>query len=1146
MNAILLIGVMMCSLAEEDKLVARLDADFEALAAADPQRQQVREAARLLEETVQGGHQWQYRDALKILRQTRPKAALPLLMKYMLKHSGRGSPQFAIEEYVDTLSLLTGKDVAGPDRRARDRQAAVREGVQELADKWWTPHQAEITTNLDKMTPEQLEVVVDRLLKQAGRDGSIEPRSGRAEVTAYRFYQLMTYHIMHQGSSKPALWYPEELRPAMVPLILARAGYVKEPTAETRQARGRIPYAAIGLLADLRKNGGAADLPQIAGDAAQNTATRLTCTLALFAAGEELKTPVLLSILEKEGDLESRLVAILALQHSAEHAKTGAKLVELLDDPNSEIRTAAVCALRGPLPGAALPKLKKLVDAFDARQGYPFILDTLGEYRTREANAILVDFLRAGLEDNGRNQYLPTAVQALEKATGQRWSRAGAQSEELWRQQARAAVQWWDSGGKLQDSSAGRDAALRMVWAGADLSPSRPKNTPPAGKSARGPNPAAADVDREAKAAVPAVMELLKDNDKRTRLKAAVVLAKIGPDEAKAAVPAVMELLNDPQFRLAAAGTLKEIGPPAVPALTELVKGKDASLRATAVATLGKIGPGAGSAAAALAELLRDADKGVRRSAGEALKEIGPPAVAALRESLKDNDAAFRRAVAEVLWEISPRDETSIPTLAELIRDPDTQLPWPASQTARMTSFLSDRQGKPPSDYPAWVEFRKLAGDTAASRQLFGDMLAAEPGLCDCVGGDPRRLGDLLAQRLRALNDSDSIRRQHYTAGLGNVAAVFFVAARPDVAPFFNDDPRLFQSVDTVLRYGSSPQWGMNWDKPDPKNSIIQELVKRWVMLEGDPRWITIHLELAARFGLKDALDPLALRLVRHSEFQQVSGWNEVELWAEFALLTVRRLGKKEDCRFLAPYLERAAGLDYRFRPQPRRQDVDPQLLHLVDPQLRDLALGVAVELSGKKPSDYGLVEYQSARAAQVYLFQTIEQRNQGFALCIRDYKELGLEKPPRYTPETPARFYYATGRGNLRGSPTSPDGKTRLKLSGNKARLIDVATGQPIGKELDAGKWNEGRSPEFTFTCYSFSPDGKYVVTGSSFVKKFPPREDTRDTNVGRIEVWDAASGEPVEKKTRGATGSVRAVGFSDDGKAIDYEADKFSLDIS
>jgi hypothetical protein len=294
-------------------------------------------------------------------------------------------------------------------------------------------------------------VVVDRLLKNADKNRNFEPRTRNPEVTAYRFYQLMTYQIMHRSTSEAAAWYPEELRPAMVHPILARTGYVKAPTAETRETRGRIPYAAIGLLADLRKNGGAADLPQIADDVRQNAAVRLTSALALYAAGEELKTPVLFSILENEKDLEIRLVTILALQYPAEHVKTGAKLVELLDDPNVEIRPAAICALRGPLPRAALPKLKKVVDNFDHRQGSFFVLQTLGEYRTREANAILVDFLKARLEDDLRNTDLLYAVHALEQSTGQHWSQAGAQPEAVWREEAGAAVQWWDSGGKLQE-----------------------------------------------------------------------------------------------------------------------------------------------------------------------------------------------------------------------------------------------------------------------------------------------------------------------------------------------------------------------------------------------------------------------------------------------------------------------------------------------------------------------------------------------------------------------------------------------------------------------------------------------------------------------------------------------------------------------
>ena len=452
MNAMVLIGLMACSFAGEDKLVQRLDADFEALAAQDPNRVQLRQAARLMEETNNRGG-WGFLEAQKIVRQTRSKAGIPLLMKHMIESAkGKGNAHIAIPEYADTIAILTGKDVDSPYRGGRDAQATVRAGVQELLDKWWTPHQAEITTDLDKMSAEQLEVVVDRLLKKAGRDHYLDERSGRGEVTAYRFYHLITYGLVQpRSSSVRAAWYPEELRTAMVRPLLACAGYMKEPTAETAQARGRIPYAAIGLLADLRKNQEAPDLPQISDEHRQNTATRLTCTLTLLAAGEELKTPVLLSILETEKDLENRLVATLALQYSRERARCVRELVELLDDPNREVRVAATAALRGPRPGQALPKLKKFVDELSSKDAYGFVFDTLAAYKTKEACEILVDFLRTALEDPDKDRHILSALHALETATGQRLSGAGAQSPEYWRQKARDAVKWWDSEGKLQD-----------------------------------------------------------------------------------------------------------------------------------------------------------------------------------------------------------------------------------------------------------------------------------------------------------------------------------------------------------------------------------------------------------------------------------------------------------------------------------------------------------------------------------------------------------------------------------------------------------------------------------------------------------------------------------------------------------------------
>ena len=214
--------------------------------------------------------------------------------------------------------------------------------------------------------------------------------------------------------------------------------------------------------------------------------------------------------------------------------------------------------------------------------------------------------------------------------------------------------------------------------------------------------------------------------------------------------------------------------------------------------------------------------------------------------------------------------------------------------------------------------------------------------------------------------------------------------------------------------------------------SVVKRLANRWVLQEGDPKWLQTRFDLVARFGLEEACIPLFLLLLHQPDPRVVaSRWGLIEQ----AVLTVRDLGKKEYRSLLAKYLELPYGLDYRFQP-PCRRGVDPQLVHLTQPQLRDLALGVIVELSGQRPEKYGFVASPgTAKDMQAYLFQTLEERNQAFAMAIKNYRQLGLEKPPKYTPEVPPRFLFVMGtnRGDLRPSLTSPDGKRRLELRGNK-----------------------------------------------------------------------------------------------------------------
>src|SRR5262245_19140396 len=156
--------------------------------------------------------------------------------------------------------------------------------------------------------------------------------------------------VLRPDRQSRARWWEEELHPALLPHLLAAAGYVEpnpgplDPPPPDRDTTA-IPFMAIPMLAALRNNGEAPALDQVASDRRQNSAMRLTCLLALYRAGEDLRTDTLLPLLEVEKNLERRLTLVLALGYARDANAGVPKLLELMDDANDQVRAAAVLAL---------------------------------------------------------------------------------------------------------------------------------------------------------------------------------------------------------------------------------------------------------------------------------------------------------------------------------------------------------------------------------------------------------------------------------------------------------------------------------------------------------------------------------------------------------------------------------------------------------------------------------------------------------------------------------------------------------------------------------------------------------------------------------------------------------------------------------
>ena len=375
---------------------------------------------RLLETTNNSDMWTNYSGANKILRRTRSKAGIPLLLAYMVRHVDLSSSHVVVPSYAETLTVLTGEDIANPYKYVKDRKTPVQASVEKLVSEWWEPGKDKISTNIEDWSPAQLNVLAARLLKQSSAaytSGSSDPAQWRSNPTAYAIYHLLYYDVMHVSSDTPT-WSLTELHPKMIPALLASTGYDPQANAAPERDNSRPDYAAVELLATLRRNGEFDELDDIAEDPKQPIGARLTCVMALFRADEKLRTHLLLKFAEEDRNFERRLVAILALKYAGDDRDAGKLLIELLDNENAEIRTAAVVALRGPLPPPAIPKLAKVIDTLDPPQAMSAALDVLGEYKNREAAEIL-----AGLEDRRKAEHLSNALSAFETATGQRWGR---------------------------------------------------------------------------------------------------------------------------------------------------------------------------------------------------------------------------------------------------------------------------------------------------------------------------------------------------------------------------------------------------------------------------------------------------------------------------------------------------------------------------------------------------------------------------------------------------------------------------------------------------------------------------------------------------------------------------------------------------
>ena len=433
---------------DRKSLIQCLDNDFNDLLKAEANPQPLRDVQRLMAQTDQKSH-WNYIEAAALIRRQRSKAAIPLLLKYMVERAGDGDGGRIIAAYSGALNLLVGQRIEIPECQGPDRQATMEKAVIKLYVDWWQPNKQTLTTDPAKMNDDRIKFVVSELLRHSARE--IQGPGARSQtderlVSGEGLFRTLEQMNNEHSRHGPREWWKEELDGSMTAVLLEQAGYRQKPPDNPHGGLAPVALPAVPLLAALRQMRKAPTLDKIAADPKQDGAARIICILAMHLAGDDISYKVPLELLDADERLDVRLLSLLAIGLYQRDQTPVPRLLKALDDNNAEVRIAALWAMRTLAPKAALPKLIKIVNDQEPPEMVWLATMTLGEIGGNDAGAALVGALEKYVKDGGDTSNLARTLGAFATLTGQRDMMvkiAGAHDPAFFMEQARQAIAWW-------------------------------------------------------------------------------------------------------------------------------------------------------------------------------------------------------------------------------------------------------------------------------------------------------------------------------------------------------------------------------------------------------------------------------------------------------------------------------------------------------------------------------------------------------------------------------------------------------------------------------------------------------------------------------------------------------------------------------
>ncbi|MCE9530750.1 MAG: hypothetical protein K8T89_06445 [Planctomycetes bacterium] len=332
---------------------------------------------------------------------------------------------------------------------------------------------------------------------------------------------------------------------------------------------------------------------------------------------------------------------------------------------------------------------------------------------------------------------------------------------------------------------------------------------------------------------------------------------------------------------------------------------------------------------------LGDARYKVRDEAARELKKLGRHAKAALLDGMKSTDPEVWNHCAQLLPEVMALD-----------------------LKARVDGFLADADGKLKHDLPMMDSYQKLVGNDAPSRKLYADMVKTNAAFLEACEQAPKLAGEKYAIRAQEL-------QQHLFGPWSGTGARPQLQAS-DLAPLFliGADPVMTKGI--VTANNINPVSNFLWQQPF-QNALrngeqavpFRKLFFAWAENRNDINSISQTLSVIQNMNLKEGID-FAVKVMKMKDLQ---------IWTRAQALTcVGKMGGKEHLAAMEAMLE------------DKTQVTNIQWNNVnISTQINDIALAMAIHLSGQKHNEYGFDALQSQPGllwAYHYLgFSTDEKR---------------------------------------------------------------------------------------------------------------------------------------------------------------------------